>query len=633
MSDTQAKVLPVEQVYGGQSTDKLIGPKASFSYGRAMEFRRVPSQLSVLPGPKKISGTTVTDLVENIVQVDDGTRYAFDKSGGFYKIATDNTVTKISAGTNGPTTGSDGLLYRSDCDAVYAATENDLRRYYPISGSPTWDQVYGASKSDDTNAYRTGGAQTYSVPTTLSEATADSCDFEPDIEPGYSVKVKIVTVGTGDLTLTLHDGLNDELASVTIAHADLVVGLNEFKFSEQIRLYVKPNARTYHYHLTSTVSGTTVQTGTASDLSTSDFEFWAYRFVETNSGFHPVAQFLQYTLIGNSNYLAVWEPLSPSDPPNNEFKRHRLTFPTGFEVIGIDKTDVYAVLALEKRSTDDSKDFQEGLIILWDGFSQTYNQIINVTGGAPEALFTYQNYPYFFVKGALSAWLGGTNTTTILPMPHTDMAYKSLTSPTRVYPNMMCVRDNLLHMGFPSTTDDTDIEYGVYTWGTLSKDFPASFGYGYVPSTMQENNTNTGNREIGCVRNFGDEMYIAWRDGTSYGIDVVDTTCDPASVFSFRTLGFNGGVTAKEKLALRFAIDCKAIPADVTITPVHQIDDATDITHDDMAEGDTRNVSSIDQGRFHRIVWGFDGTSTGTETPVFYDTSLMWDPLAGERTL
>lgn len=633
MSDVNAKVLAVEQFYGGQSSDKVVGPKASFSYGRAMEFRRSPSQLSVLPGPKKISGTVVTDLILNMVQVDDGTRYAFGDTGNFYKIATDNTVTKVT-GSGAPTSGTDGLLYRSDSDAIYMATPTELQRYYPISGTPTFDQTYGASKSTDTNAARTGGANTYSVPTSLSEASTASCDFEPDIEPGYSVKVKVVTVGTGDLTLTLHDGLNDVLATVTIAHASLTAGLNEFKFSDQVRMYVKPNARTYHWHLTSTAAGTTVQVGTSSDLSTADFEFWAYRFVDTINGLHPMAQFLQYTLIGNGNYLAVWEPLSPSDPPNNEFQRHRLTFPTGFEVCGIDTTNEFAIIALEKRSSDDSKDFQQGLLILWDGYSQTYNSIINVPGGSPDSITTYNNYPYFYVNGALTAWLGGTNTTTILPMPNTSSDYKSLTSNTRIYPNMMCIRDNLLHLGFPSTTGDTSIEYGVYTWGTLNKDFPSSFGYGYVTSTMTSDPTNSdGTRKLGSVRNFGDEMYISWKDGTNFGLDIVDSACDPAPVFSFRTLVFDGGVTAKTKLALRFAIDTQAIPANITITPVHKIDDAADKTHTTMSEGDTRAIATIQNGRFHRLEMGFDGTCTGTETPIFYDVTLMWDPLAAERTL
>lgn len=630
MANSTDKVLSVQSFYGGQSSNPSIGTKASFSYGRSLEFRRDPSQLTVLPGPRKISGSVVTDLPLNMVQVTNGDRYAFGDTGNFYKISTSNVVTEIA---NSLTSGSDGLLFRSDSDAIYMATQTTLERYSPISGTPTFDQSYGTSKSIDTNAYRTSGTLTYILPTSISETTTAMCTFEPDIEPFYSIKVKVVAKGTGNWTLTLHDGLNTVLATKTITNASLTNGqLNEFVFASQIRGYVKPNARTYHFHLTSTVADGTVQTTTASDLDTADFELWAYRLVDTVNGLHPIAQFLQYTLIGNGNYLAVWEPLSPTDPPNNEFQRHRLTFPDGFEVCGIAPTDEFAIIACEKRSTDGTKDFQEGKLFIWDGTAQTYNQIVDVSGGSPEAIHTYNNYPYFFVNGSLCAWFGGKNIVQIRALANTDNTYTDTIDNTHCYPNMMTVKDNLLHMGYPSSTTNVSIEHGVYTWGTLDKNFPSSFGYGYVISTQTRTNV-AGTLQLGCVRNFGDEMYISWKDGTSYGIDIVDSICDPAPTFAFRAMQFDAGLTRKTKKALRMAIDTKAIPANVTITPVHKIDDSSDTTHTPMAENDTEIISTIQNGLFKHIEFGFDGVSTGTATPTIKSVALLWNPLSDERVL
>lgn len=623
-------ILPVQAFYGGQSSNPAIGTRASFKYGRSLEFRRDPSQLTVLPGPRKISGTTVTDLPLNIVQTVDGSRYAFGDTGNFYKIATDNTVTEIA---NSLTSGSDGLLYRSDSDAIYMATQTTLERYAPISGTPTFDQSYGVSKSTDTSCTRTGGALTYTVPVAVSEAATALCSFTPDIEPFYSIKVKVVAKGTGDWTLTLHDGLDTVMATSTIANASLSnTALNEFVFSTQIRGYVKPNARTYHFHLTSTVADGTAQVTTASDLSTADYEVWAYRLVDTVNGLHPIAQFLQYTLIGNGNYLAVWEPLSPTAPLNNEFQRHRLTFPDGFEVCGITPTDEFAIIACEKRSSDGTKDFQEGKLFIWDGTAQTYNQIIDVSGGSPESIYTYNNYPYFFVNGSLCAWLGGKNITQIRALADTDTTYTDTIDNTTVYPNMMTIRDNILHMGYPSSTTNVSIEHGVYTWGTLDKNFPSSFGYGYVISTETRLNT-AGTLKIGCVRNFGDEMYISWKDGTDYGIDIVDSYCDPAPTFAFRAMQFDAGITRKTKKALRMAIDTQAIPSGVTITPVHKLNDDADTTHTAMSVGDTEIISTIQNGLFKFIEFGFDGACTGTATPVIYSVALLWNSLPGERMM
>lgn len=629
MSNSTDKVLSVQEFYGGQSSDAAIGPKASFSYGRAIEFRRSPSELTVLPGPRKISGGVVTDLIMNIVQVDNGTRYGLGNTGKFYKIDTNNVVSNVGSISD----GTDGLLYRSDSDAIYMATATTIVRYAPISGTPTFDHTYGPSKSTDTSASASGGSQTYSVPTTITESSTTKCSFTPDIEPFYSIKVNIVSKGTGDWTLTLHDGLDTVLATKTIANADLVSGqLIEFRFSSQVRGYVKPNARTYHWHMTSTAADGTLQVATANDLSTADYELWADRLVDTINGLHPMAQFLQYTLIGNGNYVAVWEPLSPGDPPNNEFERHRLTLPSGYEVCGITATDEFAVIACEKRSTDASKDFQQGLLILWDGTAQTYNRIINVSGGSPDSIYTKDNYPYFIVNGALCAWLGGVNIVTIRTLANTNNAYRDATDATRTYPNMMTVRDNILHFGFPSTTTNTAIEHGVYTWGTLDKDYPNTFGYGYVISTQTNLNT-AGTLQLGCVRNFGDEMYISWRDGENYGLDIVDSYCDPAPVAKFRLRRFDAGSVRKTKKALRMAIDTAAIPSGVTLTPIHQIDDSAEETHTPMSAGDTEITSTIQRGLFKRITVGFDLQITGTESPTIYADSLLWNPLPDERAL
>src|SRR5882762_4071695 len=154
---------PVQQFYGGQSSDEAIGIAASFSYSRAMEHRRNPSQLTVLPGPRKIA--SCNDLILNLVQVRDGTRYAYGDQGSIYKVATDNTVTYL----NKLSSGSDGMLYRFDVDALYFATQTGIQRYYPVSTNPTFDQNYTKSKSIDSAAYRTGGILTYTVPLIIDE--------------------------------------------------------------------------------------------------------------------------------------------------------------------------------------------------------------------------------------------------------------------------------------------------------------------------------------------------------------------------------------------------------------------------------------------------------------------------------
>jgi hypothetical protein len=619
--------VPVSQFFGGQASDEAIGTNASFSYSRAMEHRRNPSQLTVLPGPRKISAGVIQDLILNMVQTQNGTRYAYGDQGTIYKIDTANVVTYV----NKLATGSDGCLYRSDSDAIYFATQTDLRRYYPISGTPTFDITYGPSKSIDTAAYRTGGTSTYTIPLAIDESQYIS--FQPDIEPFYSQKVNVVAKGTGNVTMTLHDGLNNVLATTTVTAANMNVGLQEFLYSSQIRALVKPNARTYHLHFTSTVADTTIACSTSGSLNTADFELWASLLVDTVNNLHPMAQFEQFTCIGNGRYLAVWEPLTDSNPPNSELQRHRLVFPSGFEVCGLAVTDEFLVIACAKYSSDGTKDFQEGKLFTWDGTAQTYNQIVDVSGGAPEGIQSHENYPYFMVNGVLCAWPGGKNIIKVRTIANLSNTYTSTIDNTHIYPNMLTIRDNMLHVGFPSVTTNTAVEYGVYVWGTLEKNFAPSFNYGYVASPHQT--TNTGSTiQLGCVRNFGDEMYLSWKDSSgNYGLDIVDNLCTPAPIAKFRARRYEAGEAFRDKQAVKMSVTTAAIPAGVSLTPVHKIDGGVDQTHTAMAVGDTENIASIQQGLFKRIIIGFDLAITGTTSPTIYCNTLQYNPLADRSAL
>lgn len=623
--------VPIQQFYGGQSSDEAIGTPASFSYSRAMDHRRNPSQLTVLPGPRKISSGVVQDLILNMVQVQSGVRYAYGEQGNIYKLDASNNLTYF----NKLPTGSDGCLYRSDNDALYFATQTDLRRMYPMSGTPALDVTYGPSKSIDAAAYRTGGALAtgYTVPAAIDETQA--CYFQPDIEPFYSMKVNVVQVGTGNLILTLHDGLNNQLSQVTIAAGSIKAGLNEFVFPAQVRALVKPNARTYHFHLTSTVGDTIIAASTVAStgfnqLNTADFELWAYLLVDTVNGFHPMVQFQQFNCIGNGNYLAVWEPLSDQNPPNNEFQRHRITFPAGFEVCGLAVTNEFLVIACAKYSTDGTKDFQEGKLFTWDGTAQTYNQIIDVSGGAPEGIKSKDNVPWFITAGKLCVWTGGDTITQVRKIASLDNTFAGVIDNTRVYPNMLCVKDNMLHLGFPSKTSNAAAEHGVYVWGSLEKNYPDSFNYAYVNSSQVNLNTS-GNLRHGCVRSFGDEMYISvqYADG-SFGLEIVDNLCTPAPIFKFRARRFDAGMAHRDKLALKQAVLTSLWPASgATLTAVSSINGGAYVNGQSQVATKDRLVSPINQpNNFKRIVTGFDGTcdATVTTSPIIYVQILEYKP-------
>jgi hypothetical protein len=133
------------------------------------------------------------------------------------------------------------------------------------------------------------------------------------------------------------------------------------------------------------------------------------------------------------------------------------------------------------------------------------------------------------------------------------------------------------------------------------------------------------------VRNFGDELYISWKDGVNYGLDIVDSYSDPAPIAKFRALEFDAGAYFKKKLAVGVGVYTEALPADVSITPTTSIDGAADETYTAMGLADTEANAQIQRGQFRDIEYGFDIACSGTTTPVIKSVALEWNPQAGQK--
>lgn len=640
MASDGSKLQPsYQEFYGGKATDAKVGIGKSFGDSQAMDFRKQPSQLTVLPGTRNIAAGNLSDLIQGIVQVNDGTRFATGSLGNFYRINTSNSVSNEGqVGQN----GGAGIVYRPDTDSVYFSGQTTVSSFGRISASPTIQaNRYAQSVSADPyvtqlldsnnvpvtpTVYRTSAAALYTLKTALSEATTDKCPFLPDIEPFYSVKVKVDNKGAGDWTLTLHDDANNTLSAVTITNANLKSGqYNEFIFSSQVRALVKPNARTYHYHLTSTATDGTVRVVTKDSLATSDFQLFAYRLVQTINGLHPMELFAQYTCIGNERYLSAWEPLSDT-PDNSEWQRHRLTFPPGFEVCGLSKNDEFLVIACERQG-------QGGALFFWDGTAQTYNFLIETPMGAPHGVYTDNNITYMIISGSLYAWAGGKTLIKVRTFEGTDSEFSGTTDTTRVYPNMMTTRRNILLMGYPSVTTNTGVKFGVYSWGSIEKNFPSSFGYSYVISPNVKNYSVSNGVQIGCVKNFNDTLYTSWKSDGTYGLDVVDNSSTPAAEFDWTSLIYDGGAAWKTKLALREKICFTALPTGVTITPRYKKDRGDWVTGTTVTEGATEAYLEVTAGRCREFEWGFTGTCTGTTSPTIINIAAELDSLQNERDL
>lgn len=640
------EIINQQAFFGGTSFDKKIGIENSLQYLRGFDWRKNPSSLVQGMQARGIDNGALDGLPLNIEQAVTGERFLITDIGSLWLIKSDNTLLRI--GDIGEPAGG-GLLYRTDNDTLYISGQKSIHTYGFIkdaSNRKLTRNFLAASKSTNTKgsypSIRSGGNNTYTLPTTSTineENTKAKMLFTSDISPLETIRFKVVAPGTGDVTILVHDPLNQVIATKTLTTAELNAAfLINSKVSwtfTPIDILVKPNARQYHVHIYASTGTTTIQVATADDLSTADFEIDASRMVTTRNGFHPIEQFLQYIAVGNGRYLSFYEPLTDGNADNTEYLRHRLVLPDGYEMNSMAKTDEFLLMAFEKVSTDTNRVANEGLLVFFDGLSGNYNFFIELTEGAPQAAFTKGNIPHIMVGGTLFMHLGGKELTRVRDMPKIDTDFQTTKDVTRMYPYSMASFKKMMHVGFPGITQDPTLEFGVYSYGSVMPEFASSFGFSYMLSHGLINTDNGANAlKIGTVRGFGAEMYIGWQLGTKYGLDIVDSNCAVAKNFKATVRQFDARNIHKLKEARSIVVSCDPVPANTRFTITYTIDNGTEVVKTTtLAAGKTQLVEPINE-RFHQIDYGVVGTSDdGVIIPVRINgIALEWDPLPDEGT-
>lgn len=625
---------------GGESQDPKFGlNKFQYDYGRHIDVRKKPSGFSVLPGTAKTSGDVVTDLIQDMTQVPDGTRYALGDSGNVYRVSTAGVWSKLgNIGEN----GGGGILYRPDSDCIYITGQTKVSRIKTVTTVPTLEVnffQYGISNA--TTCFMTGGTNTYSLQTAIQETPFNERAFVSDIEPLYRIGVRVSNKGTGDWTLTLHDDANNLLGTVTVTNANLTNGMiNYFVFSPAVRLQVSvnnftsssSNGRTYHFHLTSSTGDGTVVTTTVNNLADCDMELWANALVQTNNGLHPIYQFAQLTLIGNEKYVASYAPLQ-DQPTTADFLRHQLQFPSGYETNGFAQLELYAAITAEQRSTSATKSFQSGKMFLWDGIQTTYNRYFDIPEGSPESIYSSKNVLYMIVAGALYESTGS-QPLKVWTIRNTDSEYSNIADTTHLNPHMMTIRRGILLIGYPTITTNQALEHVVYSYGQINKQYPLSWATSYTMSTGTILNNGSNNLRLGFIRNYDDTLYISWRDDSTgtptYGVDIVDNTSTPAPDFQIQSLYYDNDNPYKEKLVKKALAIFDTLPSGVSLRMWYMINN-DGIKHYSTDDGTpyvtSGNVVQINiQSQFIGLQIGIEGTISGTTTPFFRGMYMLTDP-------
>lgn len=646
------KPLIVNGLPGGWAVDKKVGIPGSVAFTQSVDFRKSPSQFTLLSRTTREDSGVVRDLVQNTIMDNSGAIYGLGSQGYFYK----RTTAGVWSSIGNVSAGYFGLLYRQDQNAIYLAGGKAVSLYEPVSSSPSLKPDYyniSASTYDNTSvagfnvdSNQMNGMETTAIGTLAVENPDNIRYFQSDIEPLNKISIFIVSKGTGDWTLTLHDGLNNILATSTVSNASLSNNtVVDFVFASPVRIQVSPSAQTYHLHVISTVADGTVVSTAKNNLSTCDLQIWADRLVVPNNGMHPMTTFQQFVCIGNEHYLSVWEPLGDPSPSNSEWQRHKLTFPPGYEVCGLAVFNEYLAIACERTTTGTSTP-QDGIIFFWDGLSSTYNYFTLVPEGSPYAIHQNKNILFYEAGGAWYAMVSVTaQPEKIRTLPFGENAYNNNNTTTKVYPYAATVRNGVQLMAWPSVSTNTNIQFGVYSWGQVDKNLPNSFGYSYVISTGAQTYSGSNNLTIGMVQNFGDTLLISWRDDLNggYGVDMVNSSSKPAAFGSVESLVYDLGYVGKEKEADYIEATWLPLPDGAEIVLKYSINRGAWVESprysntvtwqdgDGYARLNTFNSDSKG-GRFNELQMGMDVYTTDaiTSSPVVTSISTVVDTLNQE---
>lgn len=631
-------------------TDKKIGIKNSYADSESMDARKNPSVMTVLPGSRKLVDEDIDSLVVSMTQTPDGRRWGIATNGDLYEIDDSNDVVKAATMPNWDAGTHGDLEYWSLTDSIYITGTDRVYQYTPVLGAgtpavttltgsystyPTVAQILVRDRDDkwigggtSRWGFKTGGAGTYSVPTSISETDANKCIFLPDQSPMIAIDLRFrAKPGSGNVTVTVHDGQNKVIASSTLAAAAVSTSdTTRFTFAQTKLGEYKNFGTEYHIHVTASVSGFTVDTYESSQLYGLHFWFYSALLFDTRKKFHPITNWAgSKLLIGNGQYLTDWLPSGLQSVDASEFKRHAVIVENGMEITSLTSNDEYVVLGCEKVGEADARTFQSGMLGFWDGFADAINFKIDTPMGEPKSLYTYQNITYTIIDGAIYAYTGQKILTKIRTIQDSQSEYTGVEDKTDIFTHCMTVRRGILLMAYPSTTNLKTMRHGIYSYGSVDKDYPNSFYYSYQIPEDDIGNYNTDDYQltIGGVWNYGDTLYFSYlvhdndTDTDTYNIAIVDNQSLPARKFQYQSLMFDGGMPWKDKEALRAVASFDPLPEGCKLKLKYKIDNRPwTVDTREATEGDNEIYFEINK-RFREIQFGFDGTNEGTtHTPA-----------------
>ncbi len=452
----------------------------------------------------------------------------------------------------------------------------------------------------------------YNVPLTLTEGNLNRKYVVPTKSTIKGVSVLINTKGSGDWTLTMHDQNHNVIGTSTVTNANLtgVDAYTRFNFTNY--LTVVPGL-TYHFHLNTSSTATTTRAlvSTTNDLNTIYFMLH-FQVLNTDTLWHPAKVFTNLLSIGNGNALLTIDDSEVIDP-------EAIVFPLGEKVRCLETIGDYLAIATWRGTS--LSDYGSSRIYFWDGVSPTFNAFIDIDGQTNSILNSGNNILYIWhgTTGQMSTYTGG-----ITKLRTVNGVGENKTM--EVFPGAATKYEGLVYFGVSDGTSTT-VDRVMYSYGRKDKDYPYSLNKDFTISTGNKGNTV----QIGAVLGVSATNYfVSWKDSSTYGVDIIDTANDQASVF-MQTLRIDGDIPNREKGAKSLSLRYAPITSTQTITVAYRRNNTGNFTTLGTVDGtvstDLASVEKSFTSADFRSYWfelevKITLATSGTDAPVLLAMEL-----------
>ncbi len=173
---------------------------------------------------------------------------------------------------------------------------------------------------------------------------------------------------------------------------------------------------------------------------------------------------------------------------------------------------------------------------------------------------------------------------------------------------------------------------GVYSYHKRNKNYPMALNLEYTPSPISIANFDSKSIEIGAILGNGNNFYVAWKDGSTYGLDNIDWSNKAQAVYE--GLEFDANRPFEDKWFRFIKIVTKPLPTDCSVKVKYKMSGASSWTETKMAEndaesfadaGETKAIFQIEgQGEVYEV--RVELYPNGNDTPEVVSINTYFEP-------